>query len=122
MWIQIKLPIIITTLCRDICFLFSLKKKQIRDGDSVLSPMLTGLLCGYHEAYEVFYPLMSFSSQSNQVMVKFVTDESGTAHGFNMTWTAGQLMSRANVHVECDLLGKKTTYFLDVHDLCDPLA
>lgn len=27
MWIQIKLPIIITTLCRDICFLFSLKKK-----------------------------------------------------------------------------------------------
>lgn len=63
---------------------------QIRDGDSMLSPMLTGLLCGHHQRYDFFYPLMTFSPQSNQVMVKFVTDEIGTAQGFNMTWTSGQ--------------------------------
>ena len=81
-------PIISTTLCRDIwylCFVY-----QIRDGDSMLSPMLMGLLCGHHERYGFSYPLMTFSPQSNQVLIKFVTDESGTAQGFNMTWTSGQ--------------------------------
>ena len=87
MWIQIKSPIL-SPRCAEIsgvCVSY-----QIRDGDSMLSPMLTDLLCGHHERYDFFYPLMTFTPQSNQVMVKFVTDESDTARGFNMTWTSGQ--------------------------------
>ena len=69
--------------------------QQIHDGDTVFSPLLLGPLCEHNGYYDMYgsgytYPLYSMTSSGNSVVVAFVSGETGTARGFNMTWTAGE--------------------------------
>ncbi|XP_070174252.1 cubilin-like [Littorina saxatilis] len=70
---------------------------QIRDGDSLLSPLLGGPWCGQHQYYDgysgygysdVMYPWRTTNSTGNTVLIKFVSNAQDSGQGFNITWSA----------------------------------